>query len=137
MLSTRCTAFDEETGKRCSCLKCTLPDNPDPERPLRCLECFHGPSHHCGDTSSTQVSSNPGKRSAYEILRGLKAVKGPSTASGSRSVSLREANDEANSGLRGSQSSQGARGVGKTGASSESGNSKVSTCSHSGDSSVY
>ena len=87
--STRCTALDNDTGKQCTCLKSMLPNNPDPEKPLRCIECLHGPSLHCGSMAEEKEDS------VDDILRSL--MKKPK--SGNQSQAFRDAHQESEAGL--------------------------------------
>jgi hypothetical protein len=86
----KCTAEDEDTGKRCPCREYREADNPDPNKPIRCVECFHGCSLH---EKSANVNS---------ILHSL---LGPSAISSFKGSSFEAAQKETNEGLKGSSAS--------------------------------
>jgi hypothetical protein len=102
-MNSNCTVIDETTGQQCPCLKATLPDTPERGVPLRCLECLHGPSLHCGNRGTYDGHSHGEagrKKSVKDIIEGL--VSSSSTAGGTRKprlLSFKDANNEANSGL--------------------------------------
>jgi len=87
--STRCTAIDDDTGKQCTCLKSMLLNNPDPEKPLRCIECLHGPSLHCGSMAEEKEDS------VDDILRSL--MKKPKSSN--QSQAFKDAHQESEAGL--------------------------------------
>lgn len=87
--STRCTALDDDTGKQCTCLKAMLPNDPDPEKPLRCIECLHGPSLHHGPMGKEAGDS------VDDILRSL--MKKPK--SGGQSQVFKDAHKGSEAGL--------------------------------------
>ncbi|KIJ91135.1 hypothetical protein K443DRAFT_115487 [Laccaria amethystina LaAM-08-1] len=66
-----------------------LPNNPDPEKPLRCIECLHGPSLHCGPMAEEKEDS------VDDILRSL--MKKPK--SGNQSQAFKDAHQESEAGL--------------------------------------
>ena len=85
----KCTAEDEETGKKCPCCEYREAEKLDTGRPIRCLECFHGRSLHERSANVTSI---------------LQSLLGPTT-SGSKGVSFEVAKKETNEGLKGSSSS--------------------------------
>jgi hypothetical protein len=85
----KCTATDEETGKKCECCEYREADHPDPDKPIKCLECFHGRSVHEKSANVTSI---------------LHSLLGPATA-GRKGVSFEVAKKETNEGLKGSLAS--------------------------------
>lgn len=46
VLYLRCTANDAAAGLACPCCEYREASNPDPDKPICCLECLHGRSLH-------------------------------------------------------------------------------------------
>ncbi|EDR02068.1 uncharacterized protein LACBIDRAFT_310038 [Laccaria bicolor S238N-H82] len=66
-----------------------LPNDPDPEKPLHCIKCLHGPSLHCGSMAEEKEDS------VDDILHSL--MKKPK--SGNQLQAFKDAHQESEAGL--------------------------------------
>lgn len=57
-MSETCAGKDIDTGERCPCRKYQEQEHPDPNKPIRCRECWHGKSLHPETLEPTQPPKN-------------------------------------------------------------------------------
>lgn len=95
----KCTGTDLDTGKPCECLQYSEATHLDPEKPVKCRECFHGRSLHKQD-------------SVNDILRGLLGPGGPSLLDVNTSP-VKAARQESNEGYTGGRAGSSATEVAK------------------------
>jgi hypothetical protein len=101
-----CEAKDPETQRRCDCRQYREAENPDPDRPIRCLECFHGRSLHTG------ASEPPKKEDKYDVRSILSSLVGSGTnATKGITTTLETAQKETNEGLKKASGSSGSSGL--------------------------
>ncbi len=93
-----CAAEDDESGKRCPCRAYREAEIPDPDRPIRCLECFHGRSLHIKPNENLAID-NSAPSQASSVTSILRRLTGSDTF-GTKSSTVDAARLETNEGLK-------------------------------------